>query len=190
MYTTVWIDCFLGISNPETDWLDAELDRQRLGLTDIILCDVLHGVRDEAEATKIEASVAEACGAGNRRHRSAKEAARNDRTLHSRGHTARKTIDCLIATFCIRKRHSLLHRDRNVDPMLRHLWASQSFTSDGPLGGGMSAVIGNQNGISSSSSFRRVPARPRAAGRGGTGIPGIGEIGAPLSSAFAISRSS
>ena len=29
--TTIWIDYLQGISNPETDWLDTELDRQRLG---------------------------------------------------------------------------------------------------------------------------------------------------------------
>jgi len=28
----------------------------------------------------------------------------------------RKTIDCWIATFCIREPHSLLHRDRPFDP--------------------------------------------------------------------------
>jgi predicted nucleic acid-binding protein len=28
----------------------------------------------------------------------------------------RKTIDCLIATFCIREQHALLHRDRDFDP--------------------------------------------------------------------------
>jgi predicted nucleic acid-binding protein len=27
----------------------------------------------------------------------------------------RKTIDCLIATFCIREQHSLIHRDRDFD---------------------------------------------------------------------------
>jgi len=45
-----------------------------------------------------------------------RETARNYRTLRSRGHTVRKTIDCLIATFCIREHHSLLHRDRDFDP--------------------------------------------------------------------------
>jgi hypothetical protein len=35
--TTVWVDYFCGVRNAETDWLDVELDRQRLGLTDIIL---------------------------------------------------------------------------------------------------------------------------------------------------------
>lgn len=119
--TTVWVDYFRGLDNPETDWLDAEIDRQRLGVTDIILCEVLQGVRDESTAANVEAQllrleVFEAGGVDV-----AREAARNYRTLGSRGHTVRKTIDSLIATFCIRERHSLLHRDRDFDPFERFL---------------------------------------------------------------------
>jgi predicted nucleic acid-binding protein len=33
--------------------------------------------------------------------------------LRKRGRTVRKTIDCLIATFCVRNGHSLLHRDND-----------------------------------------------------------------------------
>lgn len=43
-------------------------------------------------------------------------AAGNCRTLRRQGHTVRKTIDCLIATFCLREQHALLHRDRDFDP--------------------------------------------------------------------------
>jgi predicted nucleic acid-binding protein len=43
-------------------------------------------------------------------------AARNYRALRTRGKTVRKTIDCLIATFCLVHQHSLLHRDRDFDP--------------------------------------------------------------------------
>jgi predicted nucleic acid-binding protein len=32
-----------------------------------------------------------------------------------RGYTVHKTIDCLIATFCLLGRHKLLHRDRDFD---------------------------------------------------------------------------
>jgi len=46
--TTVWIDYLTGVRNSETDWLDRELDQQRLGLTDLILCEVLQGIRDDA----------------------------------------------------------------------------------------------------------------------------------------------
>ena len=114
--TTIWIDYFHGTKSPETDWLDAELYRQRLGITDLILCEVLQGVRDESVAKDVERrllklEVFETGGA-----KLATEAARNYRALRSRGHTVRKTIDCLIATYCIRERHSLLHRDRDFDP--------------------------------------------------------------------------
>ncbi len=114
--TTVWIDYFQGIENPETDWLNTELDRQRLGLTDIILCEVLQGVRDDAAAKEVERRLLtlEVFATGG--VVLAREAARNYRTLRSRGHTVRKTIDCLIATFCLRGQHSLLHRDRDFDP--------------------------------------------------------------------------
>ena len=54
----------------------------------------------------------------------AREAARNYRTLRTRRHTVRKTIDCLIATFCIREQHSLLHNDRDFDPFERLLGLS------------------------------------------------------------------
>ena len=54
--TTVWIDYFQRTNNGEIDWLDAELEHQRLGLTDIILCEVLQGVRDKSAAVRVETS--------------------------------------------------------------------------------------------------------------------------------------
>jgi predicted nucleic acid-binding protein len=114
--TTVWVDYFRGVSDAGTDWLDAELDRQRLGITDIILCELLQGVRDETEATHVERQLLKLNVFHTGGIDLAKDAARNYRALRSRGHTVRKTIDCLIATFCIRERHSLLHRDRDFDP--------------------------------------------------------------------------
>jgi predicted nucleic acid-binding protein len=119
--TTVWVDYFRGVRNAETDWLDVELDRQRLGLTDIILCEVLQGVHDNSAATDVERrlrklEIFETGGVDL-----ATEAARNYRVLRARGHTVRKTIDCLIATFCIRSGHSLLHRDRDFDPFETYL---------------------------------------------------------------------
>jgi predicted nucleic acid-binding protein len=114
--TTVWIDYLGGVENAETEWLDQQADRQRLGLTDLILCEVLQGIREDAafgsvlrELRRFE--VFEAGGA-----ELAIAAARNFRRLRQRGYTVRKTIDCWIATFCIREKHSLLHRDRDFDP--------------------------------------------------------------------------
>jgi hypothetical protein len=114
--TTVWVDYFRGVANPETDWVHAELERQRLGLTDLILCEVLQGVRDDVAAKAVERElrklqVFDMCGV-----ELARDAARNYRTLRSRGHTVRKTIGCVIATFCIREQYSLIHRDKDYDP--------------------------------------------------------------------------
>ncbi len=44
------------------------------------------------------------------------EAALNYRRLRAAGRTVRKTIDSLIATFCLMEGHSLLHNDRDYDP--------------------------------------------------------------------------
>ena len=58
--TTVWVDYFRGLQNPETDWLDIAADRQRLGLTDLILCEVLRRVtrREDALASANRPSAA------------------------------------------------------------------------------------------------------------------------------------
>ena len=119
--TTVWVDYFRGVRNPETDWLETELDRQRLGLTDIILCEVLQGVHDDATAADVERRLRKLEVLETGGVELATEAARNYRALRARGHTVRKTIDCLIATFCIRSGHSLLHCDRDFDPFEMYL---------------------------------------------------------------------
>lgn len=119
--TTVWVDYFQGVEHPETDWLNIELDRQRLGLTDIILCEVLQGIRDDVVAKQVERRLLNLEVFDTGGVAVAREAARNYRALRSRGHTVRKTIDCLIATFCLRGHHSLLHRDRDFDPFEKFL---------------------------------------------------------------------
>jgi predicted nucleic acid-binding protein len=114
--TTVWVDYLRGVQNSETNWLSLELGRQRLGLTDLILCEVLQGIPDNTSFARVQRElrkleVFETGGADL-----AVAAARNFRELRRHGYTVRKTIDCLIATFCIRQGHALLHRDRDFDP--------------------------------------------------------------------------
>lgn len=114
--TTVWIDYLQGVRNRETEWLNRELDRQRLGLTDVILCEVLQGIRDDRAFRRVLQYLLgfEVFATGGAEL--AVAAARNFRILRRRGHTVRKTIDCLIATFCLREGHLLVHRDRDFDP--------------------------------------------------------------------------
>lgn len=49
------------------------------------------------------------------------KSASNYRSLRKKGITVRKTIDCLIATFCIEQGLLLLHCDRDFDPFEQHL---------------------------------------------------------------------
>src|ERR1700719_82119 len=113
--TTVWIDYLSGRDNSETDYLDRELSRQRLGLTDLILCETLQGLPDERSFTRVlqELRKFELFETGG--EEMAILAPRNLRRLRQHGRTVRKTIDCLIATFCLQHGHSLLHRDRDFD---------------------------------------------------------------------------
>lgn len=114
--TTVWIDYLRGTENPETRWLDRELQRQRFGLTDLILCEVLQGIRGQSAFARVQAELLRfqvfQTGGSVR----AVAAAQNYRDLRERGYTVRKTIDCLIATFCLQAKHELLHRDHDFDP--------------------------------------------------------------------------
>jgi len=119
--TTVWIDYLGGKTNPETMWLEAQAQRERIGLTDMILCEVLQGIRDDrhyAEA-RDELLNLEVFSTGGLEF--AIRAAENYRTLRKKGVTIRRTADCWIATFCIANRHSLLHRDRDFEPFEREL---------------------------------------------------------------------
>ena len=113
--TTVGIDYLRGTENAETGGLDRELRRQRLGLPDLILCEVLQGVREDSAFAqgRDELVKFQIFETGNRELAIA--AAQNYRTPRQRGYTVHKTIDCLIATFCLRAGHELLHRDRDFD---------------------------------------------------------------------------
>jgi predicted nucleic acid-binding protein len=119
--SSVWIDFLNGVTNPETQWLDLHLDRERFGLTTLILTEVLRGLRDDREASLVQTELQKfeiielhdvALGV---------EAARHYRHLRERGQTVRKTVDLLIATCCIREEHSLLHLDRDFDLFEKYL---------------------------------------------------------------------
>jgi predicted nucleic acid-binding protein len=113
--TTVWIDYLRGVANNETAWLDRAMGRDRLGLTDLILCEVLQGIRNDTNFKRVRNDLMKfrifAAGGSDL----AIAAAENYRILRRRGFTIRKTIDCWIATFCLRSGHALLHRDRDFD---------------------------------------------------------------------------
>lgn len=56
------------------------------------------------------------CGFETGTVRIALEAALNYRRVRTAGRIVRKTIDSLIATFCLLEGHALLHNDRDYGP--------------------------------------------------------------------------
>lgn len=119
--TSVWIDFLNGVRTPETDWLDEQLPQQRLGVLDLVICEVLQGVASETEAGMVlsELKRLEVFATGGMDL--AVAAARNYRLLRRKGRTVRKTLDCLIATFCLLDGHTLLHCDRDFDAFEKEL---------------------------------------------------------------------
>jgi predicted nucleic acid-binding protein len=122
--TTVWIDYLNDVTTPETEWLDAHLSRQRLGVLDLMICEILQGLSSDEEAAQVlgdlkRFEIFETGGV-----ELAVAAAQNYRALRAQGRTVRKTIDCLIATFCLRHGHSLLHADPDFEPFEERLGLS------------------------------------------------------------------
>ena len=119
--TAVWVDYFNGRVTPETNLLDRLIGAERLLIGDLILAEVLQGFRSDREFRRAHRhfDAVECRRIGGREI--AIDAARNFRTLRARGVTVRKTIDTIIATFCINEGHELLHCDRDFDPFERHL---------------------------------------------------------------------
>ncbi|MGP8253437.1 MAG: PIN domain nuclease [Terracidiphilus sp.] len=119
--SSVWIDYLNDKVNGQTVWLENSIGQQDIGLTSLILCEVLQGVRydrrfRETRQQLLTFPVFEGLGVNL-----AISAAQNFRVLQHRGVTVRKTVDCIIATFCIDEGHHLLHRDSDFDPFERHL---------------------------------------------------------------------
>jgi predicted nucleic acid-binding protein len=119
--TTVWIDFLAGIPNSQTAWILREADRQRIGMIDLILCEILQGIRQDSEFIRTQDLLSGFDTFDTAGRNGAIATAQNYRYLRQRGYTVRKTIDCYIATFCISGGHELLHRDRDFDLFEKHL---------------------------------------------------------------------
>ena len=95
--STVWVVYFRGVENPETAWLEKEIGREPIALIDLILCEVLQGIRSDAQFEDIKAELLEFDVFDSGGVDMAVAAAANYRGLKTKGYTVRKTIDCLIS---------------------------------------------------------------------------------------------
>lgn len=119
--SSVWIDYFRGTDTPQTQKLDELLGHELIAIGDLILAEVLQGFvsdRDFKQASKLLLSLTILDLGGQD---IAVQAAKNFRILRTNGITVRKTIDTLIATYCITHDLPLLYSDLDFDPFAEHL---------------------------------------------------------------------
>ena len=119
--SSVWIDLLNDVVTEQVRRLRALLPTTPLLIGDLILFEVLQGFRIEAQARLVERSLSRFEAVSLIDPELAVKAAANYRVLRRRGITVRKTIDVIIATYCIERGHSLLHSDRDFAPMERLL---------------------------------------------------------------------
>jgi predicted nucleic acid-binding protein len=119
--SSVWIDYFRGSAAPQAERLDSLLGVELVMTGDLILAEVLQGFdsdRDFDQAKRLLTSLPVVNLVGES---IALKAAYNFRTLRKLGVSVRKTVDTLIATYCIEHELSLLYSDRDFDPFVEHL---------------------------------------------------------------------
>ena len=119
--TSVWVDYFNGVENPQTDFLHAVLDKTPILIGDLILAEVLQGFRHDPDFEKVRRALGKYKQVGMVSPALAVQSARNFRFLRQKGITVRKTMDSLIATYCIENDHELLHNDSDFDGYEEHL---------------------------------------------------------------------
>jgi predicted nucleic acid-binding protein len=118
--TSVWIDYFNGVDSRHSDALDHALQRGTAALGDMIYLEILQGFRSDAEFRQVKNALNTLdnyplFGPGMPDKCIAKY-----RSLRKRGITVRKTIDVIIANFCIEHEMPLLFVDKDFLPFVRH----------------------------------------------------------------------
>lgn len=119
--STVWVDYFNGLSTAQTDYLDIVLDQDLILVGDLILAEVLQGFRTDADFEQARRALGKFQQVNMVNPALAVFSARNYRALRRKGVTVRKTIDSLIATWCIENDVPLLHNDTDFDGYEAHL---------------------------------------------------------------------
>ena len=119
--TSVWIEYLNRRRTPETLWLKSSQGIEPIALTTLLLAEILQGIRFEKRFRDAERYFRTMTIFDDLGLKLAVDSARNYRNLRARGITIRSTVDCLIATFCIREGHSLLHRDSDFKGFEDHL---------------------------------------------------------------------
>ncbi len=119
--TSVWIDYLNGKESSLTNILDKALIDGSVSIGDLILLEILQGIKTEREYNKTRTALATLEQYEIFGNKMVEKCAENFRFLRKKGITIRKTNDVIIATFCIEKNLPLLFSDRDFIPFVDHL---------------------------------------------------------------------
>jgi predicted nucleic acid-binding protein len=119
--SSVWIDYFNGMDTKHTDSLDQYLDNGEVVMGDLIFLEILQGFRNTRDYNRAKSTLAildqyELLG-----NDMVVKCADNYRALRKKGITVRKTVDVIIATFCIENKFPLLFSDRDFSPFVSNM---------------------------------------------------------------------
>jgi predicted nucleic acid-binding protein len=124
--SSVWVDYFTGKHTPATDRLDLLLGNELVAIGDLMLTEVLQGFRADRDYRQARKMLLSFTVLNILDTTIALKSAANFRALRKRGITVRKTIDSIIATYCIENGLPLLHSDKDFEPFHKHLGLKDS----------------------------------------------------------------
>lgn len=116
--SSVWIDYFNNQSTRETDYLHENVGIIPMCVGDLILAEVLQGFRSDKDFTVAKRLLAEFEVVELLGKVRALSAAKKYRELRKSGITIRKTIDVIIASYCIDEKVPLLFSDTDFNPLI------------------------------------------------------------------------
>jgi len=118
--SSVWIDYFNGRKTWQTDLLENIFSNVPIIIGDLILTEILQGFRSDNDYKTAKSFLSDLLFRQMGGYQVAVQSAQNYRTLRKKGVTVRKTIDVIIGTYCILEDLTLLHDDRDFEPMVSH----------------------------------------------------------------------
>lgn len=114
--TTVWVDFFRDAPTWQVAYLvDLVEADEAVCLTDVVLTEILQGLRSDADARRVERRLSAFDVLRLEDLDDFRRAAALYRQASAAGYTIRRTLDCLIASVCVREDAQLLHADADFD---------------------------------------------------------------------------
>ena len=118
--SSVWIEYFNGHTTFHTNKLNRLLDQQEIIIGDLILIEVLQGFKQDKDYRVADALLSSLPLHTLGGAQLMRQSAMYFRQLRKRGITIRKTIDTIIATYCIEHECILLQNDKDFEPFKKY----------------------------------------------------------------------